>query len=234
MLIDMHAHSGGISRCCKADAKDIMTAAKAEGIDGLIMCNHYLKDYVTTTPEDLAKVYVEEYHYAKKCADEAGIKLFFGIEVTAHKHANSHILVYGMPTEFLIENPEIYDYTLEEMYALVHPAGGLMVQAHPYRGGGKIQELRFLDGIEVNCHPAYDATHCDEMLRIAGEEGKMVTCGGDYHADVPYRPVCGVHFPDDTKDIADVVKYLKETRTIKLHVHELRTEFHRDVEFLKA
>lgn len=233
MLIDMHAHSAGISKCCKADAKDIIAIAQQTGIQGLILCNHYDADYVTSTPAEFAERYVNEYYYAAKCAREVGMKLFFGVEVTARKHERAHILIYGMPPEFVLENPEIYDYSLSEIYPLVKAKGGLVVQAHPYRGGKRMQDLNFLDGIEINCHPTYDSTHCDEMQRIAREAGKIVTCGGDYHADVPYRPVCGVYFPDEVETGADIVGYLKKTRTITMHVHELRTDFHRDVEYLK-
>jgi hypothetical protein len=187
---------------------------------------------VTATAVDFAKAYVEEYYYAKKCADEAGIKLFFGIEVTAKLHENAHILVYGMKPEFVLEHPEIYAYSLEKIYSIVHEAGGLVVQAHPFRGGGHVQDIGFLDGIEINCHPLYDDTHCNRLIDIAHEEKCFVTCGGDYHADT-YRAICGTYFPDDVVDNAGIVDYLKNTDEIKLHVHELRTEFHRDVVFEK-
>jgi len=233
MLIDMHAHSAGISHCCRADAKDVMLAAIDVGVGGLILCNHYQESYVTTTPDDFARAYVDEYYYAEKCASDVGIKLFFGIEVTAKHHENAHILVYGMKPEFVLEHPEIYDYTIDKIYSLAHEAGGLVVQAHPFRGGGRVQDTRFLDGVEINCHPLYDATHCDRLMGIAAEENIFVTCGGDYHADVPYRPVCGTYFPDDAEDNAGIVEYLKSTDNVKLHVHELRTDYHRDVVFSK-
>ena len=234
MLIDMHAHTSGISHCCKAGARDIMLAAKAAGIDGLIISNHYQESYVTATPADFARAYADEYYYAKSFEAETGVRLFFGIEVTAKLHENAHILVYGMHPEFVLEHPEIYAYSLEKIYSLVHEAGGLVVQAHPFRGGGRVQDINFLDGVEINCHPLYDATHCDRLIGIAHEEKCFVTCSGDYHADVPYRPVCGTYFPDETREAADIVEHMKNSRTIMLHVHELRTEFHRDVAFIKA
>ncbi|MBR4090523.1 MAG: PHP domain-containing protein, partial [Mogibacterium sp.] len=95
MLIDMHAHTSGISHCCKAGARDIMLAAKAAGIDGLIISNHYQESYVTATPADFARAYADEYYYAKSFEAETGVRLFFGIEVTAKLHENAHILVYG-------------------------------------------------------------------------------------------------------------------------------------------
>lgn len=232
MLIDMHAHSSGISRCCKADAADVMLTAKSNGIDALILCNHYQESYVTSTAAEFARKYIEEFNYAVSLEKSTGVKLFFGIEVTAKRHGDAHILIYGMQPDFLRAHPEIYDYPLEKMHALVKAAGGLVVQAHPFRGGGHVLDLRYLDGIEVNCHPLYDATHCDEILSIAAGANKLVTCGGDYHADC-YRAICGTYFPDGVRDNAGIIAHLTGSDEIKMHVHELRCENHSDVVYAK-
>lgn len=232
MLIDMHAHSSGISWCCRAEAQEILNTAREHGIGGLVLSNHYQELYVKEGgPEALAKAYVEEYRHAKTLADAMDMKLFFGVEVTAKLHGNAHILLYGVSPELLLAHPAIYEYPLEKICALTHAEGGLAVQAHPFRNGGTVLDLNHLDGVEVNCHPAYDGTHCDELLAIAREAGVIVTCGGDYHADVPYRPVCGVHVPDEVSTSDELVSYLKKTDLITLHVHKLHAKDHNDVPF---
>jgi len=224
MLIDMHAHTSGISRCCRAEAREILETARKNGIDGLILCNHYQECYVEADgAAAFAQRYIAEYEKTKAIADEMGMPLYFGVEVTAKLHDNAHILLYGMTPDILREHPEIYAYPLEKMYALVHERGGLVIQAHPFRGGGQIQDMAYLDGVEVNCHPLYDATHCARLMKIAEENDLLVTCGGDYHADC-YRAVCGTHFPDGKTEYADLMDYLKHTLEICLLVHELRTE----------
>lgn len=233
MLIDMHAHTSGISRCCRADAAEVLHTARKAGIDGLVLCNHYQEVYVTDAgAAAFAEEYIAEYFHTKQIADAMNFPLFFGIEVTAKLHGNAHILIYGMTPEFLREHPEIYAYPLEKMARLVHEGGGLIVQAHPFRAGGQLLDTAQLDGVEVNCHPLYDATHCARLLDIAADKRLLVTCGGDYHADT-YRAVCGTHFPHDTKSTDDIVRYLKSTQEICIHVHELRTEAHGDVVFTK-
>lgn len=233
MLIDMHAHTSGISRCCRADAYGVLTAAMEAGIDGLILCNHYDGGYVDEKgPAAFAEKYIAEYYHTAMVAAEMGMRLYFGIEVTARKHGGTHILVYGIEPSFVRENPEIYDYTLSEIYAAAHAKGGLVVQAHPFRGKGHVLDAAYLDGVEINCHPLYDDTHCGRMQQIAHEAGIIVTCGGDYHAD-SYRAVCGTYFPDKALRYADLIAHLKNAPEIKLHVHELRTEFHRDVTFVR-
>lgn len=234
MLIDMHAHSSGISRCCRADAAGVLRAAREVGIDGLILCNHYELGYVDEHgPADLAERYIREFYHSARVAAEMGMRLYFGVEVTASKHDNAHILLYGVEPEFVREFPDIYDYTLQEMAELVHARGGLVVQAHPFRGGGHVLDTSVLDGLEINCHPRYDSTHCERLQDIAHEAGVFVTCGGDYHAGT-YRAICGTYFPDDVMCGGDIISYLKSTPEIKMHVHELRTEDHHDVVFVKG
>lgn len=234
MLIDMHAHTSGISRCCKADAYTGLLAAKEKGIDGLVLCNHYQEAYVENgDAAAFAKAYADEFIKTKAIADELGMRLFFGVEVTAKQHNNAHVLLYGLQPDFVLRHPEIYGETLERMQQLAHAEGGLVVQAHPFRSNGKLLDVNHLDGVEVNCHPLYDATHCVRLLQIAHENNLLVTCGGDYHADT-YRPSCGTYFPDDVQDEQGLVNWLKETSTITLHVQELRTEEHADVAFVKG
>ena len=218
---------------CRANAREVLSAARERGIDGLILCNHYQENYVTSEgAAAFAKIYIEEYYKTAAVAAQMGMRLFFGIEVTALLHENAHILVYGMEPEFLLDHPEIYAYPLEKIYALVHEKGGLVVQAHPYRGGGRVQDLNFLDGVEINCHPLYDDTHCERLKTVAHEAGVFVTCGGDYHADT-YRAVCGTYFPADTDSYKKIIRHLKTSGIIRLHVHELRSGNHRDVEFVR-
>lgn len=228
MLIDMHAHSSGISRCCRADARTVLDIARRVGIDGLILTNHYHPGYVDEKGSAaFAEKYVKEYESAKEAADEIGVRLFFGLEVTARKYNNAHILLYGIPTEAVIDCPDMYDLTLQEMQALVKPYDGIVVQAHPFRSGGSLLDISYLDGVEVNCHPFYDATHADRLLKIAGEEKLLVTCGGDFHDDTP-RPVCGVHFPDTVSDIHDIIRHVRSASEVRLHVQEVGATEHAD------
>lgn len=48
----------------------------------------------------------------------------------------------------------------------------------------------------------------------------LLTCGGDFHADI-YRVRCGVYLPDDVEDGVDIVKYLISTNNIDLCIEDL-------------
>jgi len=128
--------------------------------------------------------------------------------------------MYGVKEDFLLRYPEAYDMTQQELYDAVHADGGVMVQAHPIRRGKNVLlELNYLDGVEANSHPKYDATHFEELSALAAEQGKLLTSGGDYHADT-YRVRCGVFFPDGLQSTAELIDYLQEEEKITLCIQE--------------
>ncbi len=223
MLFDLHAHSSGISHCCRIPAEEVMRRARAVGLDGIVLTNHYqdLRNYFNGgTCDDFARRYVAEYDYAKQWEPIIGCRVLFGIEVTMEHYDNEHLLVYGVSPDFVLAHPDVYDMTQEALYAAVKEAGGALVQAHPIRKGNNVlMDIDLLDGIELNCHPGYDGTHADELAALAARHGKIVTCGGDYHADT-YRPHCGISLPDTVQTEADLAAYLCTTDRIALRTHE--------------
>lgn len=224
MLIDLHAHSSGISRCCRIPYDAVIDTALDAGLDGIVLTNHYQKLYVTDgDARAFAHRYIEEFHLAKAYGDTVGCKVFFGAEVTMERYDGAHLLLYGISEHFITENPALFDWTMEEMHRKVKALGGVLVQAHPYRQKKHLLDVRYLDGVEVNCHPIYGNSYFADMVEIAKENALILTAGGDYHADT-YRPRCGTYLPDDLQDSADIGKYLTETDSIKLCIHEPNTD----------
>ena len=237
MLFDLHAHSSGISRCCRIPAEEVMRRAKAVGLDGIVLANHYqdLRNYLDGgTCEDFARRYVEEYRYAKQYEQSIGCRVLFGVEVTMERYDNEHLLVLGVSPEFVLAHPDLYNMTQEQLYTAVHAAGGAVIQAHPMRKGKNVlMDLALLDGVELNCHPVYDGTHVDELEELAVQHGKILTCGGDYHADT-YRPHCGVFLPDSVQTEADLASYLLTTQEIALRIHEVRIPEYTELTFRRG
>ena len=222
MLIDLHAHSS-LSRCCKIDGKDNLVVAKEFGMDGLVLTNHYDKSYLINDDKiEYANRYINEYYYVKKCADELGVKAFFGVEVTMSKHNNVHMLVYGLEPEILLEYPDLYDYELKDLYELVHKYNAILVQAHPLRKNKNVLlDTNYLDGVELNSHTINEGPHVEEILEIAKTNNLLVTSGGDFHNDSP-RAKCGVYLPDNLIKTIDIVEYFKKTDEIRMVVQETK------------
>ena len=221
MLIDMHVHSSGISRCCKIPYDEAIRAAKEAGIDGIYLTNHYARDYAKDIGyAAFAEKYVEEYAAAKAYGDSIGYPVWFGIELTWRACNNAHLPIYGVGPEFVLEHPDLFDYSPEKLYEAVHAAGGVTVHAHPLRRGSRLLDLRYLDGIEANCHPGYEGPLYGELAPVAREAGKFMTCGSDYHGDVPFRPHCGIYFPDGADTPAKMLDYLRNTDEIRICLNE--------------
>jgi len=220
MLIDMHAHTSGISTCCRIPAPEVIDAAICAGIDGIILTNHYNKSYASDGNfSAFADRYIDEYHYAKQCGDAKGFPVLFGIEVQMEPHDRVHMLVYGVTPDFVRFHPALFDYTQEELYHLVKAEGGAMVQAHPMRRGKNVLlDPAFMDGVEINSHPGYDASHLDELSAFATEHGLILTSGGDYHADT-HQPCSGAVLPDGIETL-QVSKFLCSTDSIELVYQE--------------
>jgi predicted metal-dependent phosphoesterase TrpH len=216
MLIDLHAHSSGISWCCRKPVSDILKTARDFGIDGIVLTNHYMKNYVNEGgPSELVKRYIAEYDEAVRFGKELGMTVFFGIEATLDKCFDAHMLIYGVKTDFLLENPTLYDYTQEFLYKRVNEAGGALVQAHPKRSPTcPILDTEYLDGLELNCHPKYSGPHRELLCEIAERDGLIVTAGGDYHADSP-RTKCGMYLDSSLKSV-ELGKYLKSSNYVNL------------------
>ncbi len=226
MLIDPHTHSSGISTCCRISGEQAVDAAMDTGLDGFVLTNHYVEYYVGgerfPTHEAFAQTYVEEFRRIKEYGDRKGFRVWFGLEVTAAWHNSVHLLVYGVEEDFILQHPRICQYPLEKLYETVHSAGGILVQAHPYRLERLLQDLRYLDGVEASCHPhlRYGGSYSSEMEAIARENGKILTCGGDFHGDVPYRPNCGILLPETVKSVKEMKEFLCSSPEWTLRIHE--------------
>jgi len=234
MLIDLHAHTSGISRCCRIPAPEVLRRAKENGIDGIVLTNHYQKCYVENDDAlAFAKKYIAEYEYTRQCGTECGYPVLFGIEVSTEPYPNVHILIYGVHPDFCLAYPDMYEYDLETLCRIVHENGGTLIQAHPFRNGTHVLDTRYLDGVEINCHPLYQTSCADQVTAAAKESGLILTCGGDYHADT-YRPRCGVEIPDAYADTIAIGTYLRTTDTIRLRVQEPNTESYYETDYIRT
>lgn len=221
MLLDLHAHTRGISKCCRIYAERVVEEALGAGLDGIVLTNHYQKNYVKDGDyAAFAERYVEEFHHTAQYGEGIGCRVLFGIEVTMERYPAVHLLIYGVGEDFPMRYPEMFDFTQEELYRIVHENGGILVQAHPYRRGDNLLDVRFLDGVEISCHPLYESAYLEKLSSLAAREGLLLTCGGDYHADT-YRPHCGAYLPDTLTSGEELGAYLASTEELTLSVQEV-------------
>lgn len=222
MLFDLHCHTSGISRCCKLPYNEILDIAKNNGYDGLVITNHYTEFELNDYGESLfVEKYIEEYRLCKEYGEKIGLKVLFGVEVTAGYNQAVHLLIYGVTPEFLRENPNLPSLSQKELYEICHKNDCVLINAHPFRYGQTVQDLNYLDGVEINCHLGYGNCFYKKLSKIAYENKVAVTCGCDYHGGE--RPLGGTYLPDDVTNNVALVDYLKNSNEFLLKVHAPET-----------
>jgi predicted metal-dependent phosphoesterase TrpH len=133
MKFDMHIHTRRHSPDAETDPFELVKAATAAGLDGIVITEH---DYLWTEPE------LEELRAAAP-----GLVILAGIEVTGR---GGDVLCYGVTDPFAVPR----GIPWPELCREVHAQGGLAVAAHPNRWDQPFEKILReqepeLDGIEV-------------------------------------------------------------------------------------
>ena len=210
---ETHCHAGFCSKCAHSTPAEMVRAYKAAGYAGLILTDHFIHGY-TCVDQSLPwaqrmECYFNAYLQAKTEGDIQDFDVIFGIE---HAHGGGQeVLVYGIDLETLVAHPEIETASLEEFSKLIHDAGGILIQAHPYRYGGWELPVRLdlVDGIEV-----YNAGNESQRNRMALQKAQerpcILTAGADSHAVWEERlGTTGIALPYRVSDGKALVQALK-------------------------
>ena len=185
---EMHIHT----RPCSGGGSDIrehIDELIQKGYSGMVVTNHF---YAGDTRidrelpwEDFVDAYRQDYLYGLEYAKERDFDLLFGLEENVG--CGQEILIYGITPELIAEHPELKRASAEAFAEVVHSAGGLVYQAHPYRARDYIRKpfplecLDQLDGIEV--YNAGNEPEWNESARIFAEErGIPCVAGSDGHS----------------------------------------------------
>lgn len=210
---ETHCHANLCSKCAHSTPAEMVRAYKAAGFAGLVLTDHFIHGY-TSVDQALPwaqrmQCYYNAFLLAKAEGDQLDFDVIFGIE---HAYGGGQeVLVYGIGLDFLMTHPEIETASLEDFSALVHAAGGILIQAHPYRYGGWEMPVRLdlLDGVEV-----YNAGNEPLKNRMALHKAQewpcIYTAGADSHAaSEPRVGTTGIALPYRISDGQALVAALK-------------------------
>lgn len=194
-LYETHLHTNQGSACGVNSGYEMAKACKEAGYTGIFVTDHNWGGNTCVNKElnfsEWMRLYKRGYEDAKEYGDANDLYVFFGMETGFH---GTEFLLCGLSPEWFVENPEIRVSGIEEQYRLVHEAGGMVVQAHPFRVEDYIPEVRnfpeFVDAFETS-----NATHSspisvshnnpawDDMAReLAIRTNKPATAGSDVHS----------------------------------------------------
>lgn len=213
---ETHCHSAQCSMCAQSSAQMLVRAYHAAGYTGLVLTDHFIFGH-TAVPASLPwpermRRYYGAYLDAKAVGDTLNFDVIFGLE---HAYGDGkEVLIYGVELDFLLVNPDIPHISLDELVNRVHEAGGVVIQAHPYRARHYVNmavgpRADIVDGIEV--YNACNAPGEDpQALELAKTGNYIITCGGDIHSAEDARiGAAGVvlsHRVRSSKEFADALK----------------------------
>lgn len=210
---ELHIHTSPVSRCAKVSAVDAATHFYDAGYKTIVITNHLspkLYDKVITCdPNDhkaVADCYLSDYRLARD-AFWGKMNVLLGIELRVHENNNDY-LIYGISEEFVYNLGNVMDLKLKEIVPIVHSAGGLIFQAHPFRNTMSVTNPELLDGIEVyNLAPVHDNRN-EIACAWAKKFNLLHTLGQDYHRP-EYLQGGGILTDTEITSNAELVEVLK-------------------------
>ncbi len=194
-LYETHLHTKESSKCAVSTGEEMAKACKEAGYTGIIVTDHswYGNNCISSALswEEWIAAFCKGYENAKKWGDAHDLDVFFGYEAN---YGGTEFLIYGVDKDWLIAHPQIKDASPEKQYEMIHEAGGMVIQAHPFRVEVYIPKVRLfpecVDGVE-----GINATHSSPLSRSHNEpkwdalaidysrEHKLpMTAGSDVHS----------------------------------------------------
>ncbi len=131
---ETHMHTSEGSACGVSTGREQALRYKEAGFTGMVVTDHFFNGNCAIPKglswEERVERFCLGYENAKKAGEEIGLDVFFGWEAN---YRGTEFLIYGLDKAFLLDHPEMEFWTVEEQYEKVKAAGGVVVQAHPFR-----------------------------------------------------------------------------------------------------
>ena len=210
---ELHVHTSPVSRCAHVDAVATARHFCKEGYDTIVITNHMspalFSKNLPCDPDDwraVADYFLSDYRKAKAAVGDK-MNVLVGMELRINKNGNDY-LVYGIDEQFVYDMGNVLDMRLKDIIAMIHDAGGIILQAHPFRDNMTVTNPSLLDGIEVVNFTAGHNSRNDIAMIWAKKHDMLGICGQDYH-NTDYIIGAGILTDvriTDEKQLADILK----------------------------
>lgn len=211
---ETHLHTCFGSRCGVSKGRDYIRLYQDAGYDGIFVTDHFFHGNCAvdqTLPwAEQVNWYCSGFEDALEEGEKLGFKVFFGWE---ENFQHDEYLIYGLDKAWLLEHPEVKQWTRQQQFEEVHKYGGVVVQAHPFRDRSYITRIhlntKYVDGVEV--YNAANPLYVNSLaLTYARKLGKVMTAGSDIHSAQKFAPgnITGVSFPEPLESAADFAQRL--------------------------
>jgi len=218
---ETHLHTREASACARSCGSQYIAVYKHLGYSGICVTDHFFNGNTaidqTLGWEEQVNGFCLGYERAKAEGDRQGLSVFFGWE---HAFQGDEYLIYGLDKEWLLDHREMMEWDQHTLFEQIDRAGGLMIQAHPFRERPYIKE--------VNLHPY--SCHGSEVINgqntmacnlrseaYANTFALSPTCGGDIHTIEEASTISqAMLFDEPLTTIHDFVDAVKAQRGYRL------------------
>lgn len=207
--VELHAHTSPVSPCSEVSPKQLVECYKNKGYDAVVITNHLIAELLTS--EDLEQhlsYYLKDYQEAKSEGEKLGLNVLLGLEIRFPENENDY-LVYGIDERDVAKAITYLKSDYKTFYKNFKNDKNLIIQAHPFRDGIKLQDADYVDGVETfNCHPHHNS-RIALATRYAKEHPYFIeTAGTDFH-HLGHEGAGAMLFKALPKDSFELVELLK-------------------------
>lgn len=216
---EMHTHNSISSKCGRFTPRELVETFAQQGYAGIFTTDHFFNGNIRFDMKNepwkyRLEKYCEGFHAVKAEGDKCGLDVFFGLEYSVqasypNNNAGCDFLVYGIDEKWLEQNGgDVETCPTNEYLNRIRSAGGVVVQAHPFRMSRDYMEHICLfpdcvDGVEVlNTSPS--TLPLNTLASVYADHfGFFHTAGSDIHwgdrellgvTEVPEKAVSDKHF----------------------------------------
>ncbi len=208
--LETHMHTSEVSGCGRSTAAEMVRALAAKGYAAAFVTDHYDPAFLERTagltqPERIRRLLAGFFAAAEEGARQ-GVTVLPAFELRV-PGGDEDFLVYGLSESDMAALGPLPSMDLPTAFALVCEAGGLLLQAHPFRRRMRRQPSRYLHGCETfNAHPDHEARNdlalCWALqqrpgfIRLAGSDAHHVLAAGRSGLCVPRAALSPAAFAD--------------------------------------
>ena len=216
-LIETHLHTSESSLCGQSSGAEEARRYKELGYSAILVTDHFINGNTvidTGRPwKEQIDTFMAGYDAALEEGQKIGLEVWFGLE---SNFSGTEFIVTGIDREWLYAHPQMATWSVEEQFAAVDAAGGLVIHAHPFR------EASYIPGIRLypeHCH-AVETWNMGNIGRGEGfneraaayaiEKGLPATGGSDAHHVNAHHG--GMRFDEAIPTLEDFIARVKSGR----------------------
>jgi len=233
-LYETHLHTSPVSKCAISRGSDYIAGYQDLGYSGIIVTDHFFNANCSLSRKlpwnEWVNRFCQGYEDARNEGERRGFDVFFGWEETFDNCDD--YLIYGLDKDWLLEHPEVRNWTRGEQYHTVKESGGCVVQAHPFRQRVYIPKVILstgcVDAVEIVNGGHEDLSYDALASRYAKKIGKPVTAGTDIHdaSNLYYNEVFGIYANKKLSGISDYVNIILNNKITGLRINEDRLKYY--------